>query len=70
MAKYKVHTRFVFEGTFTVEADSRQEAKQLVLADCGLVMGGNIHTTLEDEDVDWDFDTHPTTEIGRIVIDR
>ena len=33
-------------------------------------MGSNIHTTLDDEDVDWDFDTQPTTEIGRIVIDR
>lgn len=70
MARYKVKTRFVFEGIFSVEAESRQEAKELVLKDCGLVMGSNIHTTLDDEDVDWNFDMHPTTEIGRIVIER
>ncbi|EOA58457.1 hypothetical protein HMPREF1214_02029 [Bacteroides sp. HPS0048] len=70
MARYKVKTRFVFEGTFSVEADSRQEAKKIVLESCGLVMGSNIHTDLDDEEVDWDFDTHPTKEIGRVVIDR
>lgn len=61
---------FVFEGEFLVEADSRQEAKQLVLEDCGLVLGGNIHTNLDDDDVDWIFNTHPTTQIGHIVLDK
>ena len=33
-------------------------------------MGGDIHTDLDDEDVDWDFDTHPDKETGRITILR
>ena len=68
--KYNVPTRFVFTGVFTVEADSREEARQMVMDSCGLVMGGDIHTDLDDEDVDWDFDTHPDKEIGRITIYR
>ena len=65
MARYRVNTRFVFSGMFEVEADSRTEARELVMKECGLVMGGSIHT-----EVDWDFDTHPETEIGRITIKR
>ena len=56
MARYRVNTRFVFSGVFEVEADSRAEARELVMKECGLVMGGSIHTTLDDEEVDWDFD--------------
>ena len=86
MARYRVNTRFVFSGMFEVEADSRTEARELVMKECGLdsrtearelvmkecglVMGGSIHTTLDDEEVDWDFDIHPETEIGRITIKR
>ena len=70
MARYIVNTRFVFSGVFEVEADSRTEARELVMKECGLVMGGGIHTTLDDEEVDWDFDIHPETEIGRITIKR
>lgn len=68
--KYRVKTRFVFSGEFIVDADSRAEAKEMVQRECGLVMGGNIHTTLTDEEVDWDFDTHADKEIGRITIKR
>lgn len=68
--KYRVKTRFVFSGEFIVDANSRAEAKEMVQRECGLVMGGNIHTTLTDEEVDWDFDTHADKEIGRITIKR
>ena len=70
MARYRVNTRLVFSGVFEVEADSRTEARELVMKECGLVMGGSIRTTLDDEEVDWDFDIHPETEIGRITIKR
>jgi len=56
--KYQVPTRFVFTGVFTVEAENREEARQKVMDSCGLVMGG---------EVDWDFDTHPYKETGRIT---
>ena len=58
--KYQVPTRFVFTGVFTVEAENREEARQKVMDSCGLVMGG-------DDEVDWDFDTHPYKETGRIT---
>ena len=70
MAKYIVNTNFVFSGVFEVEADSLDHARDIVMNDCGLVMGGDIHTTLDDEEVDWDFNIHPETKIGRITKKR
>ena len=43
MARYYVKTKFVFSGVFEVEAFNREEAKELILKECGLVMGGDIH---------------------------
>ena len=60
-------TRFVFSGVFEIKADSRDQARDIVMNDCGLVMGSDIHTTLDDEEVDWDFNIHPEKKIGRII---
>ena len=62
---YRIRTQYIFEGVFEALAESREEARQKVLQDCGLVMGGNIHSTLLDEEVNWAFDIHPKW-IGRI----
>ena len=67
MARYIVNAKFIFSGIFEVEADSKDQARDIVMNDCGLVMGGDIHTTLDDEEVDWDFNIHPETKIGRII---
>jgi hypothetical protein len=64
--KYEVKTRFIFEGTFSVEAENRAQAWEYVEENCGLVLGGNIHSTLPDEEVDWEFPVHPDKAIGRI----
>ena len=64
---YKVRTRYIFEGVFEVVAKSREEARQKVIQNCGLVMGGNIHSTLPDEEVNWAFDRHPNKRIDRIT---
>lgn len=63
MKKIEVKVRYLFEGTYTVAADDRNEARTMVTRDCGLVLGGNIHTTLDDDDVDWNFDVHPDMQI-------
>ena len=64
MAKYKVRVRYAFEGTYTVAAGSCEEAKRVVEEDCGLVLGGNIHTTCNEEEVtDWNFGIHPESLI-------
>ena len=57
MAKYDVKVRYAFEGTYTVVAEDRDQAERMVTEDCGLVLGGNIHTTCGDDEVtDWNFD--------------
>lgn len=63
MKKIEVKVRYLFEGTYTVAANDRNEARTMVTRDCGLVLGGNIHTTLDDDDVDWEFDVHPDMQI-------
>jgi hypothetical protein len=57
--KYTIKTKFVFEGKFYVKAKSRNQACEFVEKHCGLVMGKDIHSTLSDEVVGWDFDVHP-----------
>lgn len=59
MPKFKVECRFIFSGTFEVTAENKTDAHELVHNDCGLVMGENIHSTLDDKDINWDFYTHP-----------
>lgn len=57
--EYSVKTKFVFEGTFTVKAHDKVQAREYVEKHCGLVLGGDIHTTLPDEIIDWNFSVHP-----------
>jgi hypothetical protein len=66
--RYAVKTRFDFTGTFFITASNKDEAKEYAEKHCGLVIGGSIHTTLPDENVDWDFPIHPETAIGRVRV--
>ena len=65
---YRVRTQYIFEGFFEVVAESREEARKKVIQDCGMVMGGNVHSTLSDEEVNWAFSTHPDVRTGRITV--
>ena len=73
---YRVRTQYVFEGVFDVVAESKEEARQKVLQDCRLVMGGNVHNTLPDDEINfssnalnnsWAFDKHPNKRISKIT---
>ena len=73
---YRVRTQYVFEGVFDVVAESKEDARQKVLQNCGLVMGGSIHSTLPDDEINfsgnalnnsWTFDRHPNNRIDRIT---
>ena len=64
---YRVRTQYVFEGVFDVVAESKEDARQKVLQNCGLVMGGSIHCTLPDDEINWAFDIHPNKRIDRIT---
>ena len=72
---YRVRTQYIFDGVFDVVAESKEEARQKVLQNCGLVMGGSIHSTLPDDEINfssnalnnsWTFDRHPNTRIDKI----
>ena len=64
---FRVRTQYIFDGVFEVVAESKEDARQKVLQDCGLVMGGSIHCTLPDEEINWAFDRHPNKRISRIT---
>lgn len=63
---YSVMARYIFEGTFKVEAESREEAKDKILKHCGMVMDSGIQTTLPDNEIDWNFCNHPYKQVARI----
>ena len=63
MKTHIIKTQFVFAGCFKIKAITREEAKKIVKENCGLVMGGKIHTSLNEATVDWDFPIHPDTRI-------
>ena len=74
---YRVRTQYIFEGVFDVVAESKEDARQKVLQNCGLVMGGSIHSTLSNDEINfssnglknsWAFDRHPELKTGRITI--
>jgi hypothetical protein len=64
--KYAVKTRFVFGGTFYVEAETKDQAEEYVEKCCGLILGGNIHSSLSAEVVDWYFPIQPERIIGEV----
>lgn len=63
--EYEVETKFVFSGKFYVKADSPEQAVEYINKHCGVVLGGDIHSSLPDEMVNWDFDVHPETKCKR-----
>ena len=64
---YRVRTQYIFDGVFDVVAKNKEDARQKVLQDCGMVMGGNVHNTLPDDEINWAFDKHPNKRIDRIT---
>ena len=64
---YRVRTQYIFDGVFDVVAGSKEDARQKVLQNCGLVMDGSIHSTLPDDEINWAFDRHPNKRIDRIT---
>ena len=62
--RFLVYTEYVFDGVFDVVAESKEEARQKVLQNCGLVMGGSIHSTLPDDEINWAFGRHPNKRVS------
>jgi hypothetical protein len=64
--KYKVKTRFVFDGEFEIKAESAAEAKQVVEEYCSACGLRAIESQLNKDEVDWEFPVHPKKIIGRV----
>ncbi len=64
MKTYKVPMKYVFTGEFEIKAESQEQANEFAIQHCGLVLGGDIHSTLPMKDVSWDFASHPEKKIG------
>jgi len=64
---YRVRTQYIFDGVFDVVVESKEEARQKILQNCGLVMGGSIHSILPDDEINWAFDRQPNKRIDRIT---
>lgn len=62
---YSVPVRFVFDGKFVIKAGSQAEAEKSVREHCGLVLGGNIHSSVADDAVTRDFNVFPQKIVGR-----
>ena len=65
--RFLVYTKFVFDGVFDVIAENKEDARQKILQDCGLVMGGSIRSTLPNDEINWFFDIHPDKQIDNIT---
>ena len=64
MAKFRVRTEYIFSGFFDIEAENAAQAREYVEKHCGLVIGSDIHSSLPDDEVNWEFPVHPDTKIG------
>ncbi len=63
MNKYRIKVSYTFEGWFEINAVDEQQAHGIAERDCGLTIGGNIHTSNESQVVDWEFGVHPDKKI-------
>jgi len=66
--KYHVKVRYFFDGVYTIKAETREEAVRMVKEDCGLVMGGGVHTSLNADTVNWSFPIHPEAIIRSVKL--
>ena len=69
MTMYKLDMQFIFNGNVNIEAYSIEEAHEKLHQSVHLCLGGNIHTELDDDEVDWDISTHSEKTILSTSID-
>ncbi|OES24501.1 hypothetical protein [Alteromonas macleodii] len=61
---YRVPVHYVFVVNYDIVASSEQDACDIADRDCGLVLGGDIHTSNPESVTDWEADCHPDSSIG------
>jgi len=66
MKTYKARVKFTFEGTVTVNAETKEEAHDYLTHHFGMIIG-NLATSLSDDEIpDWEFPVHPEKSIIHI----
>lgn len=66
MNEYKIKMSFIFTGDVTIKADGKLQAMEYAVNHFGFVIGGDLHTTLSLDTIDWNFPVHPEKEIKEI----
>lgn len=66
MSKYRVKVKFSFTGYFVIDAETGNNTNVIIADHCGLVMGGNIHTTMPEQVLDWYFPVQPEKEVLKV----
>lgn len=68
MKRFSVPVSYTFMVVYDIDADTAQQAKEIASNDCGLVLGGNIHTSDEHHVISWDAHLHPDELVGKPTI--
>ena len=65
MTKFRVRTKYIFSGFFDIEAENEAQAREYVEKHYGLVIGSDIHSSLPDDEVNWEFPVKKKKKIGK-----
>ena len=64
MKQIKVKVRYTFDGHYVVRAASEADAARMVSNQCGLTLGGDIHTAFDVTACpDWEFPIRPDMRV-------
>lgn len=63
---FKANVTFTFKGDVQVYAEDKEQAFRLLQAKFEMINNGGIHTTIDSEEIDWDFPTHPDKKITNL----
>ena len=60
---FTVPVKFSVEGEFEIVESSFEAAVARVMEDGGLTVGGDIHDSMDDDRINWDFPRHMDKEV-------
>jgi len=63
MPKFIVGVQYSLIGHYVIEADNANEARMKAMYDCGCVVSNGIHSSLPDDEVNWDFPVHTDEKV-------
>lgn len=61
---FEIPVEFKFSGVFKIKARDAAQAREFAARHCAMTQGRGIHSSLPEEQVDWDFPWHPEKTVG------